>query len=457
MEPGLNGGGKMSANRKNPFMEKIKALPSLLFPSKSAGSKNQGKPSIKNGTLIGAMLMLCLIGNAFASHLPEPVLTVTLSSPASQKEEKPVLRLPVSDSKRLAFYDNRLFIVDKNGTLWETERLDGKNKERTDNIPQSAQSSSDPPAKTIVAKPQKKHIIMVSADSGIFVIDETGILWELEEIHAPDQQAISDKNIVTSEKNAVKILDNVRDVTANGSPHFAIKNDNTLWTWGASDEKRADDHRDTLNRPRKILDHVREIVDSDYRILALKEDGTLWSWGKNQCGGLGNGILDNIQTRPRPLDMSRFKGKRIISMTAFKEENYVLTEDNTIWYWGEDITYKPYCMGNSVTLPTASRKKISQKLKRLYYLRNDSMPELYALGSDDTFYRLENAISLEDEKDTESTDYLDPVEPEPLWEDVDQYISNSISSAFMLKNGTVWIENDILYEVVFVPEKTNEQ
>lgn len=421
-------------------------------------AKNRGKRFIRNGIAMASMLMFSVAGEAMASPSPDRTTADSPHSTALRKTDAPIPRLPVADSKRLAFYENKLFIVDNNGILWETEQLDGQNEDGKNHTPSSFPNPPAPPAKTITARPVDRHIIMVSAGSHVYILDDSGTLWERQETGSPDQPATPGKNPRASVRNAVRILDNVRDVTADSLPQFAIRNDNTLWTWGASDEKRTDYFRHPLSRPRKILDHVREIVDSHYHILALKEDGTLWSWGNNMCGGLGNGTSGTVQTRPRPIDMRRFKGKRIISMTAHKQENYILTEDNTIWYWGEDNNDKPYCFGESPTIPTASSYKIPHPVKRLFYMRKGWTNDLYALGPDGTFYRLEDIQPSSDtDDDNRSTSYLHST-IEPLLKDVDHYATDRYTSAFMLKDGTVWIQtgyddHDSLYRIVFAPEQ----
>jgi hypothetical protein len=71
---------------------------------------------------------------------------------------------------------------------------------------------------------------------------------------------------------------------------FAIKNDGTLWAWGANDLGQLGDGT-TINRraPVKVMEGAVAISTSTGFAMALKTDGSLWAWGGNFSGQLGDG------------------------------------------------------------------------------------------------------------------------------------------------------------------------
>lgn len=110
----------------------------------------------------------------------------------------------------------------------------------------------------------------------------------------------------------------------------ALKDDGTLWGWGASPMSEVGDgtahdwakqnppsyswdwnnHEDMVMKPVQVLDDVETVVGSAQAayVYAIKKDGTIWSWGRNKTGVLGNGTLPGSQEsadHPNKWDVSK--------------------------------------------------------------------------------------------------------------------------------------------------------
>jgi len=76
----------------------------------------------------------------------------------------------------------------------------------------------------------------------------------------------------------------------------ALRNDGTVFTWGANVEGQLG-NGDTGNRPTpEAVAGIADVIDlaaGPEHSLAVKADGTVWAWGSNWGGQLGNG------TKPR--------------------------------------------------------------------------------------------------------------------------------------------------------------
>ncbi|HJU83620.1 MAG TPA: hypothetical protein VJ600_05385 [Holophagaceae bacterium] len=86
----------------------------------------------------------------------------------------------------------------------------------------------------------------------------------------------------------------------------AVLKDGTVWMWGSADRGQLGNGsrgRDAAcaKRPVRVegLSGVKKIALDGYNVIALKEDGTVWGWGANG-GALGDGSLE---PRPRPVQM----------------------------------------------------------------------------------------------------------------------------------------------------------
>ena len=95
------------------------------------------------------------------------------------------------------------------------------------------------------------------------------------------------------QSNLVWIMSDVISVKQTGSGStYVIKNDNSMWGWGASISIISGDYTAGITySPKKLLDNIAEIVDAgSMRIILLKTDGTLWEYGFSG----GKQIMDNI-------------------------------------------------------------------------------------------------------------------------------------------------------------------
>ena len=133
-------------------------------------------------------------------------------------------------------------------------------------------------------------------------------------------------------------LNGVVSISASkGGVHNAsVKNDGTVWVWGADDRGQLGDNP-VLNRPYPVtvsgLSGVIAIAaggfglsDGSAQSVALKSDGTLWGWGSNA-------LADNPTTfssTPVPIAGPG----NVIAISAGGQHTLALKSDGTVWSWG---------------------------------------------------------------------------------------------------------------------------
>ena len=230
--------------------------------------------------------------------------------------------------QKLAYHGDRLFIVDADGTLWKTSPLFGEEKLES----------------AITATAVGENVLSVIADANLFIIDRNNTLWDWGNPETGKGTLLSGRfaSLSIPEKRPVKIMDGIISAAVNERVVLALHRDGSVWAWGHADATRGDNLPGTFNRPRRILDNVNILVHSGDHVLALKKDGSLWTWGNNDCGGLGDGTFMN-RYRPAALSAERFRGKRIVNISAHRTESIALTEDGTFWYWGLDMNLRGQC------------------------------------------------------------------------------------------------------------------
>ncbi len=124
-------------------------------------------------------------------------------------------------------------------------------------------------------------------------------------------------------------------VVSTGWGHVvAIKNNGTLWSWGANDYGQISHEATTVlvKAPFRLGTGTdwETVAAGAYFNLALKNDGSLWAWGRNVFGELGNGVIGGT------LDVATQVGTdrdwKMIAAGHFT--GYALKNDGSLWAWG---------------------------------------------------------------------------------------------------------------------------
>lgn len=141
----------------------------------------------------------------------------------------------------------------------------------------------------------------------------------------------------------IKIMDNVTSVCGSGMSAFAVKTDGTLWGWGDNDNVAVytgtnetwafDPYPDgsqsiveAIFTPVKLMDDVRKVAGRR-NIAAIKQDNTLWVWGANEAGQLGDGTT---ASHDKPIKLL----EDVLDVTANSGNTIALKKDGTLWGCG---------------------------------------------------------------------------------------------------------------------------
>ena len=131
-----------------------------------------------------------------------------------------------------------------------------------------------------------------------------------------------------------------------------VKNDGSLWAWGANDYGGLGDGTKTeinVVVPKQIGTGFRSAVAGNFYSLAVKDDGTLWAWGWNIAGQLGDGTKTNRL-------LPTLIGSGFQSVAAGRHHSLALKEDGSLWVWGSNIYGQ---LGDGTTNDIVSPKQIA--------------------------------------------------------------------------------------------------
>ena len=181
----------------------------------------------------------------------------------------------------------------------------------------------------------------------VMVIKNDGTLWGWGLFESTYEASFDNKYSLLGDGNInvsltpVKIMDNVKVVSASSSHTMAIKDDNSLWGWGDSGLLGIGTNEPSLF-PVKILDNVMEISVGSGFAVAIKTDGSLWGWGDNYYGELGNGRTEESYTDINGdgyVDVYERKPIKIMdnvkAVSAGMSAISIVKNDDTLWICGE--------------------------------------------------------------------------------------------------------------------------
>jgi alpha-tubulin suppressor-like RCC1 family protein len=145
-----------------------------------------------------------------------------------------------------------------------------------------------------------------------------------------------------------------------GDVHTVVlKSDGTVWSWGGNQFGQigigtADSA--IHSGPSQVvgtggagfLTAVAAIAVGGTHTVALRNDNTVWTWGQNQFGQLGLGTVDGI-AHPSPAQVPGLTG--VVAISARDLTTVALKADGTVWTWGANGKGQ---LGNGSTVDSPS-------------------------------------------------------------------------------------------------------
>ncbi|MGA5196388.1 RCC1 domain-containing protein [Streptomyces exfoliatus] len=131
---------------------------------------------------------------------------------------------------------------------------------------------------------------------------------------------------------AVQSLDRVKDLAAGCDHAVALREDGTVWTWGANHSGQLGIGSTTdQNTPKKVtgLRDVVSVAAGCLHSVALMADGTVRTWGRNQFGQLGDGGTDQSLV---PLDVKELHD--VARVFAGWYHGFAVLDDGGVRAWG---------------------------------------------------------------------------------------------------------------------------
>lgn len=168
---------------------------------------------------------------------------------------------------------------------------------------------------------------------------------------------------ITSPNRPISKLKNVIAIATGNSSHvIALKNDGTVWTWGADHSRNCDGHPCKRSIPTQMpkFSKVTAIAAGFVHSLARKSDGTVWAWGNNHFGQLGDGTTTK---RLAPIQLINLIDVRVIA--AGYMYSLAVKADGTVWTWGYDFSHPIDTRVKTLPKPTPAPIPVPTQVPKL--------------------------------------------------------------------------------------------
>jgi alpha-tubulin suppressor-like RCC1 family protein len=108
----------------------------------------------------------------------------------------------------------------------------------------------------------------------------------------------------------------------------ALKNDHSLWSWGAA---IVNGHDSDLSSPTQVGSDTDwgKLSASNSHTLAIKSNGSLWSWGFGAEGALGHETNENVILPTQVGSETNW-----VEIDAAPEASLAISTDHSLWTWG---------------------------------------------------------------------------------------------------------------------------
>jgi alpha-tubulin suppressor-like RCC1 family protein len=149
----------------------------------------------------------------------------------------------------------------------------------------------------------------------------------------------------TTEAMKVEALGNdvkaIANVDGESQTYCVIKNDNTLWCWGANSSGQVGDGSGVpeISQPKKINipgDNVAEVGTGGWHSCARTVAGRVYCWGQNTYGQMGDGQASGTADVLTPREVTAL-GDQVAQLSVGFEHTCTLMKNGSLYCWGHNV------------------------------------------------------------------------------------------------------------------------
>ena len=244
---------------------------------------------------------------------------------------------------------------------------------------------------------------------------------------------LKDHNFISFGKDAIgEVSGDYIDLSVGGDHASAIKSDHTLWSYGANNVGQLGNlginSQSTFVQEYSKSKNWKQVSCGSSFSVAIKEDATLWGWGANDYGELGSSEY-NQRRRPAQEDTNATNWKFV---SAGGEHTCALKLDNTLVCFGNndkgqlgDNTFESNKTKRSHVINPNAQEWIDVRCGFNHTLALDSNHTLWGWG--DNYYG-----------ELGQGDTTNRNKPQKILDNVSSFSAGSYFSLAVKRDGTIW-------------------
>jgi alpha-tubulin suppressor-like RCC1 family protein len=212
-------------------------------------------------------------------------------------------------------------------------------------------------------------VVKIGAGEEYFIyLKKDGTLWGMGN---SAERRLLNKYEETDVKTPVKLMEGVKDFSTSLRNTAVITTNGDLYTFGTNVHGQLGvgsdlDGVDDLEQPAKVMSNVRSVSCGSEYMLAVKNDNTLWSWGTNVYAELMNDSSEeHVINSPKKV------ADNVLKACASRHNSAYITTDNQLYMVGENLNNelgleKLYIRATEVTKIADNVKDVAINQRTVY-------------------------------------------------------------------------------------------
>lgn len=193
-----------------------------------------------------------------------------------------------------------------------------------------------PEQEELISNPRNK---LYSGDYHTLILKENNELWGFGYNYFGQLGTAVNNHTNNPIITPVKIMDNVRFVSADTNHTLVITENNELWTFGWNRDGQLGHSENTGTMlanptPKKIMEHVRMATGGSYHTVVVTENSELWTFGRNDTGQLGHDKnLGTTEAYPTPTKVM----ENVLFADAGRQHTSFIDKNKSLWSFGSNL------------------------------------------------------------------------------------------------------------------------